>query len=113
VLAARGRMLDRIRARLDGELASLLDDRLAAAVVGAALACAGDDPGVLRCAPAVLAVARARAPATIEVLADAAVATGAVLELATGTRVDATLAALVEREWPALACEALALERAR
>ena len=115
VLAARAAMLDRIRGAVLGELPGLVagDPELAQAVVAAALACVGDEPGTLRCAPPLAELARAAAPPAIRVELDAAVATGVVIELPSGTRIDATLAALLDRAWPTLACEALALERAR
>jgi len=113
VLAARARMLERLRAQVDAELPARLDDRVGSCLVAAALACVGDDTGTLRCAPTLVERARGGAPPGIRVTGDPAVATGAIVELSTGTRIDATLVALLEREWPRLACEALALERAR
>jgi vacuolar-type H+-ATPase subunit E/Vma4 len=113
VLAARAAMLERIRAATRAELAGLVDTRLGDGLITAALACAGAEPGVLRCAPALASAARAAAPATLRVEVDAAVATGVVVELASGTQIAATLDAFLEREWPRLACEALALERER
>ena len=92
VLIARAAMLDRIRTAIAAELVTLLarDPRLAAALERTAYAFAGGEAGELQRTP-----------------------TGVVLELASGTRIDATLAALLEREWPQLACDALALERGR
>jgi vacuolar-type H+-ATPase subunit E/Vma4 len=113
VLAARAAMLDRIRTAVRAELEGLVDARLGAALIGAAIACAADEPGVLRCSPALADAARAAAPATLRVEVEAAVVTGAVIELASGTQIAATLDAFLDREWPRLACEALALERAR
>jgi len=113
VLAARAAMLDRIRAAVRGELAELVDARLGSALIGAAVACAADEPGVLRCPLALADAARAAAPVTLRVEVDAAIATGAIIELASGTQIAATLDAFLDREWPRLACEALALERAR
>lgn len=114
VLTARAAMLERIRASLAGALPALLaDPRVATGLLAAALAACGDRAGTLRCAPAIAPVARAAAPPAIRVEPDPAVATGAVIELANGTAIDATLAALLEGAWPELACEALAWERAR
>jgi vacuolar-type H+-ATPase subunit E/Vma4 len=115
VLDARAAMLDRIRSAVVGELPDLLtgDPELGRALVDAALACVGDEPGILRCGPSLAGAARASAPAAIRVEVGPDLATGVVIELAAGTRIDATLAAVLERAWPALACEALTLERAR
>lgn len=109
VLASRAQMLARLREAVEAELALRLvsDPRLGAALVADAIACAGGEPGVVRCAPALEAAARAAAPAELRVEADPAIATGAIVELASGTRVDATLATLLAREWPRLACDAL------
>ena len=68
---------------------------------------------MLRCPLALADAARAAAPVTLRVEVDAAIATGAIIELASGTQIAATLDAFLDREWPRLACEALALERAR
>jgi vacuolar-type H+-ATPase subunit E/Vma4 len=115
VLGARACMLERIREAIAGELPKLVADnpRLGASLVAAALSYVGAEPGVLRCPPALAEPARSTAPSGIDVVIDPAISTGAVVELATGTRVDATLVALLERAWPSLACEALAMERAR
>ena len=113
VLAARAAMLDRLRAAVRAELEGLVDAQLGAALIGAAVACAAGEPGVLHCSLALADAARAASPATLRVEVDAAVATGAVIELASGTQIAATLDAFLDREWPRLACEALALERAR
>lgn len=115
VLAARAAMLDRLRAAIAGRLPAVVagDPVLGARLITAALACTGGEPGTLRCAPALADAARAAAPPAIRVEPDPDVATGAVIELATGTRIEATLAALLDRAWPGLACEALAVERAR
>jgi vacuolar-type H+-ATPase subunit E/Vma4 len=115
VLAARAAMIDRIRGAVLDELPGLLagDPELGQALVSAALACVGDESGILRCTPLLADPARASAPPAIRVEIESSVATGVVIELATGTRIDATLATLLERAWPALACEALTLERAR
>ena len=92
VLEARAAMLERIRAAVSAELARRVagELRLAVALERSARAFASDETGEVRRGP-----------------------TGGVLELAAGTRSDATLATLLDREWPQLACEALALERAR
>jgi vacuolar-type H+-ATPase subunit E/Vma4 len=115
VLAARAAMLDRLRAAVAGRLPAVVagDPALGARLIAAALACTGDEPGTLRCGPALVPAARSVAPPAIRVEPDPEVTTGAVIELATGTRIEATLAALLERAWPGLACEALAAERAR
>jgi len=115
ILTARAAMLDRIRDAIRGELPGLVasDVRLGASLVAAAIACTGGDGGELRCAPALVEAARAAAPAALRVEGDPAVATGAIIELSTGTRIDATLDALLDRAWPRLACEALAMERTR
>lgn len=115
ILAARGAMLDRIRSAACAQLPRVLagDPALRRAVVAAALGCVGGEAGTLRCSPALADIARAAAPAAIRVEATPDVATGAVIDLASGTRIDATLAALLERVWPALACVALQQERAR
>lgn len=108
VLAAQAALLERVRAALAAALPSLLEGDVGARLVADAVACAGDVPGVVRCAPCLAAVARASVPATLRVEADAAVATGVVVELATGARIEATLARLADREWPRLAIVALA-----
>ena len=115
VLAARAAMLERIRAGVREQLPAVLagDPELGRALVAAALACIGDEPGTLRCAPVLADIAREAAPAAIRVAAEPGVATGVIVELATGTRIDATLTALLDRVWPTLACEALQQERAR
>lgn len=101
-LRARAELLDRVHRELTSllpELASAIGPRL----VAAALACADRGAGVLRCAPALADHARQAAPASIVVEARAEVATGVQIELASGTLIVATLAALCEREWPRLA----------
>lgn len=113
VLGARAAMLDCVRAAVRAQLPVLVDTRLGTNLIAAAVACVGDEPGTLRCRPGLVEVARTLAPASVRVEADAEVATGAIIELATGTRIEATLDAFLDREWPRLACEVLALERAR
>jgi vacuolar-type H+-ATPase subunit E/Vma4 len=115
ILAARAAMLERIRAGVCEQLPGVLaDDReLGRALVAAALACVGDESGTLRCSPVLVDIAREASPAAIRVEAEPGVATGVVIELATGTRIDATLTTLLDRLWPTLACEALQQERAR
>lgn len=115
ILAARAAMLERIRLGVSEQLPSVLagDRVLGRALVAAALACIGDESGTLRCAPVIADLAREAAPAAIRVEAEPAVATGVVVVLATGTRIDATLATLLDRVWPTLACEALQQERTR
>lgn len=109
VLDARAAMLARLRASVEAELAERIagDARLHAALLAAALACATTEPGTLRCTPALEPEARAAAPPNLRVEADPAVATGVVVELATGTRIDATLLVLLDREWARLATEAV------
>ena len=115
VLAARAAMLERIRAGVREQLPAVLagDPELGRALVAAALACVGDESGILRCAPQLADIAREAAPAAIRIEAEPGVATGLVVELATGTRIDATLTTLLDRVWPTLACAALQQERAR
>ena len=115
VLAARAAMVERVRVAVREQLPGVLagDPGLGRTLVLAALACVGDESGTLRCAPALAAIARDAAPAAIRVEAEPGVATGVVIELAAGTRVDATLTTLLDRVWPTLACEALQHERAR
>ena len=113
VLATRAAMLDRVRAAVRAQLPALVDTRLGTNLIAAAVACVGDEPGTLRCRPGLVEVARRLAPASVQVEADAEVATGAIIDVATGTRIEATLDAFLDREWPRLACEVLAMERAR
>lgn len=115
VLVARAAMLERIRAGVRERLAAVLagDPELGRVLVAAALACVGDEPGTLRCTPAIADIARRAAPAAIRVEPEPGTAAGVVVELASGTRIDATLTTLLDRIWPTLACEALQLERAR
>jgi vacuolar-type H+-ATPase subunit E/Vma4 len=114
VLTARAAMLDRIREAVAGELPGLFaaEPRLGTAMVAAAIAYAGGEPGTLRCAPSLGDAAAAAGAGSLRIERDPGVPTGAVIELASGARIDATLAAVLEREWPNLACEALALEAA-
>lgn len=107
VLAARAAMLDRaresVRARMPQALAknaAMLGPRFLAAAV----ACAGDARGTLRCAP-ILEAAMRRAPATLSVVSDPAIATGIRVELEGGTTIEVTLDALLSRDWPRLATE--------
>ena len=115
ILAARAAMVERVRVGVREQLPGVLagDPELGRALVLAALACVGDESGILRCAPAIAAFAREAAPAAIRVEVESSVATGVVIELATGTHIDATLTTLLDRVWPTLACEALQQERAR
>lgn len=83
VLEARAAMLERIRAAVRDELPALVDAALRAKLTAAASAY-GD--GTLREVP-----------------------TGVIIERADGTRIDATLEAMLDRNWPRLAGEALAL----
>lgn len=83
VLEARAAMLERIRAAVKDELPRLLDDALRAKL-RAAVDAYGE--GTPRETP-----------------------TGYVIELADGTRIDATLDAVLDRVWPRLAAEAVVL----
>lgn len=115
ILAARAAMLERIRAGVCEQLPGVLaaDPELQRALVVAALACVGDEPGTLRCSPRLAELAREAAPAAIRVEDAPETATGVVIELASGTCIDATLTTLLDRMWPALACEVLLQERAQ
>jgi vacuolar-type H+-ATPase subunit E/Vma4 len=115
ILAARAGMLERVRAGVSEQLPDVLagDPVLARVLVAAALACVGEESGTLRCTPVLADIAREASPAAIRVEAEPDIATGLVIELATGTRIDATLTTLLDRVWPSLACEALRQERAR
>jgi vacuolar-type H+-ATPase subunit E/Vma4 len=115
ILAARAAMLERIRAGVREQLPGVLagDPDLRRALVAAALACVGDESGTLRCSPVLVDIAREASPAAIRVEVEPGLTTGVVIELATGTRIDATLNTLLDRVWPTLACEALQQERAR
>jgi hypothetical protein len=106
LLAARAAMLERVRAQTRALLPALVDARIGRALAGAALACA-NHPGVIRCAPVI--AQDLGAPSALRVEADPAVATGVEIELATGTRIVASLDALFDREWPQLASAAVAL----
>ena len=108
-------LLERLRAAVSEQLPGLVagDPELRRALVMAALACVGDEAGTLRCAPVISDIARRAAPTAIRVEVEPGIATGVVIELATGTRIDATVTTLLDRLWPTLACEALRQERAR
>jgi len=87
VLRARAAMLERLRPAVRAMLPELArDPRVARVLRDAAHGCAGESPGRVEETP-----------------------TGIVIELDSGTRIDATLDALLEREWPRLAPVALAL----
>lgn len=107
VLEARAAMLDRVheqvRALLPGYLAAVGE-----ALATAAIECAGERPGVLRCTPALAEVAHRLAPSSLRVEPAAAVRTGVIIELAAGTQIVATLDALLAREWPRLAAAIVA-----
>ena len=115
ILTARAAMLERVRVGVCAQLPRVLDQapELRRALVAAALACVGDEPGTLRCSPMLADLAREASPAAIRVEPAPDIATGVVVTLASGTRIDATLVMLLERMWPTLACEALRQERAR
>lgn len=103
-LATRAAMLERVRNATRALLPRLLDDKLGALLIDAALSCARG-PGVIRCAPRI--AAQLKAPVDLSVELDASI-TGVEIELASGTRIVATLDALFEREWPRLAATAVA-----
>lgn len=105
----RTAMLQRLRVEIEHQLVALLDASLGDALLRVAIACAGDEPGTLHCAPTLALRARVLAPASLQIASDDTVATGAIIELASGTRIDATLARLLEREWPQLSGEAVRL----
>jgi vacuolar-type H+-ATPase subunit E/Vma4 len=87
VLRARGAMLERLLPAVRAALPELArDPRVARALRDAAQACAGESPGQLQETP-----------------------TGVVIELASGIRIDATLDAVLDREWPRLAPLALTI----
>ena len=83
VLGARAAMLERLREAVRAELPGLVDAALRARL---------------------LAAAQAYGDGTVH-----EVPTGIVVELAGGTRIDATLEAALERRWPRLAAEALTI----
>jgi hypothetical protein len=110
VLAARLAMLERLREAVLAELPGALVRAaapVATALADAACTAAAGGAGAARCHPMLLERVRTRAP-QLEVAADESI-TGIVIELASGTRIEATLTALLEREWSRLAPEALAL----
>lgn len=114
-LRERAAMLDRLRERIRERLPALLVEQ--AATLGPALVAAvlevADRTGVLRCPPVLEALARAVVPPELAIEIDPAVATGVVLVLDPGlpseVEVEASLDALLAREWPRLASEALAI----
>jgi vacuolar-type H+-ATPase subunit E/Vma4 len=114
VLTARAAMLRRLRDAARAALPAVIEARaaeLGPRQVAAAIAYTGGKPGVLRC-PAVLAdAARAAAPPGLRVAVDPTL-TGAVIDLDGGARIDASLDAILERDWPRLAPGALARVRA-
>ncbi len=87
VLAARAEMLDRVRDAVRAQLPARASE-IGDVLVTAAQACAGTTPGVRRDLP-----------------------TGVIVELASGTQLVATLDALLDREWPALATAILELAK--
>jgi vacuolar-type H+-ATPase subunit E/Vma4 len=112
--AALDRLYGELRARLPELLSGAAGERLAGALVDAALAAAGGRPGRLRCPPALAAQVHARVggrPA-LRVDVDPAAGSGVQLEVDGGRlRVDATLEAILRRVWPRLRQEALGGER--
>jgi len=105
VLTARAAMLERVRAVTRARLPGALDDAVGRSLLACAMTCTGGVAGVLRCTPALVDAARAAAPTEVRVECDPAIAAGVVIELAGGTRIIATLDALLDREWPRLAAE--------
>lgn len=105
MLSARSAMLDRIRDEICALLPGLVAET-GRALLDAALACAGG-PGVARCAPQLAPLL----PPELRSEPDPTLS-GIEIELATGTRIVATLDALLEREWHALAAVALELAEA-
>jgi vacuolar-type H+-ATPase subunit E/Vma4 len=112
MLAARARMLDRVRAAAAVLAAGYLDgadgDGLLVLVVGEAVRYLGDAPAVLRCRPALAERVRAAAAALpgIRVETDAAAGGGVRAESADGAVViDCTLPGLLAAVWPALRIE--------
>ena len=109
VYSHRTAMLGRLRAEVERHLPGLLDSGVGDALLRVAIACAGDEPGTLHCTPILALRARVLATPSLQVTGDDGVATGAVIELVSGTRIDATLARLLDREWPQLSGEAVRL----
>ena len=107
VYAARTAMLERLRTALDERLAVLLDAAVGDALLRVAITCAGDEPGTLRCTPSLALRARVLAPESLQIACDGAVVAGAIVDLASGTRIDATLGRLLDREWPQLSGDAV------
>ena len=109
VYARRAAMLQRLRIEIERQLGALVDAALADALVRVAVSCAGDEPGTLHCNSSIALRARTMAPASLRIAVDESIATGVIVELAGGTRIDATLARLLDREWPRLSGEAVRL----
>ncbi len=109
VLDAQAEVLARVRAEVANALRARLaqDEVLIRALVASAVDCAGDTHGTLHCPPELERLVRVAAPPRFAVATEPGAAAGIVIELATGTRIDATLDGLLEREWSRLACEAL------
>ncbi len=105
----RTAMLSRLRHEVEMHLPALLDSAVGDALLRVAIACAGDEPGTLHCTPILALRARVLAPPSLSVAGDDAVATGVIIDLASGTRIDATLARLLDREWAQLSGEAVRL----
>lgn len=109
VLDARHQLLERIRAATRERILAAEGDAESLRLrLQAALACHGDRPVEIRCAPALADGVRAgvgdRAGTTVT--PDPAAADPLVVRAADGAmEVDAALAALFERHWPALAVE--------
>lgn len=109
VLDARAQLLERIRAAARERIAAAEGDAGSLGLrLRAALACHGDRPVEIRCAPALVDAVRAgvgdRAGTTVT--PDPAAPDPLVVRAADGAmEVDAALAALLERYWPELAVE--------
>ncbi len=103
----RTAMLGRLRAEVERHLPALLESAVGEALLRVAIACAGDEPGTLHCTPILSVRARVLAPPSLQITGDDEVATGVIVELASGTRIDATLVRLLDREWPQLSGEAV------
>lgn len=103
----RAAMLHRLHDEVERQLAAVLDAATGDALLRVAIACAGDEPGTLRCTPSIESRAQLLAPKSLPVSTDETIQAGVIVELASGTRIDATLARLLERDWPRLSGEAV------
>jgi len=107
LLKARAAMLERVLAAVR-ELLPGHTRRVAEPLARAAIACAGNQAGTVRCTPEIVDDIRPLVPTTLRIAPSAEIATGVQIELATGTHIVATLDALLEREWPKLSATLLA-----